>query len=97
LDPRATFSIHLTLLISRSIQLSKNSRVLHASRAIYYATYDPVNRGQKLFLIRCSLESVAGQPHRPLGWIKRSSLYQSGIVESSLAFKIRITQSVHKI
>src|SRR5688500_1039899 len=37
LDPRVTSSIHLTLLVSRSIQLSKNRRVHHASRALYYA------------------------------------------------------------
>jgi hypothetical protein len=33
--PRATTSIHLTPCSTSSIQLSKNSRVHHASRALY--------------------------------------------------------------
>jgi hypothetical protein len=37
LDPRATSSIHLTLLISRSIQLSKNRFAFH-TRAAQFTT-----------------------------------------------------------
>ncbi len=73
LDPRATFSIHLTLLITHSIQLSKNNRVHHASRAIYYSRV-VLSRGYKTkFLIGYFLRircDVSCDRDRPLGRIK---------------------------
>ncbi len=54
MDPRATSSIHLTLLVSRSIQLSKNHRVHHASRALYYAGLALSRGPEDILLIKVS-------------------------------------------
>lgn len=95
LDPRVTSSIHLTLLISRSIQLSKNCCAFRASRATYYARPDLVKTVRKYFFDLGFLRIRRGDllPHRPLGWIKRALLYQSACMESSLAFNFLLSQS----
>ena len=101
LDPRATSSIHLTLLVSRSIQLSKNrSRSSREPRTLLRGI-DLVKRQWKIFFRSGVPENPSRdyEPHRPQGWIKHVRLtipiqHRSQALHSSFYYRRVFTMQI---